>query len=138
MTKIQIMSDIHTEFGNTIPPVQDVDIAICAGDLGVYKPSLLKDLKETWSNAKHVVYVPGNHEYYHQVMDKTQEKMQEDCNEVGIHYLNPGHIDLDGVLVVGATLWTDFRLDGIINEYRAHQNCSRGINDFRGGLIKTT
>ena len=73
------------------------------------------------------MYVPGNHEYYGGDFDDFNTKMTDKCSKLaGVHYLNPGSVAIDGVLFVGATLWTNFG-DNPLSEHAA----KRGINDFR-------
>ena len=39
--------------------------------------------------------------------------------------LDPAAVTIEGVRFIGATLWTDFRLDGIAAEPGAHLRCSK-------------
>ena len=61
--KLHILSDLHTEFAEFDPPETDADIVVLAGDVGVGTAGI------EWAGRqfkdKPVIYVPGNHEYYH-------------------------------------------------------------------------
>ena len=56
------------------------------------------------------------------------------CRIHGVRLLDPGAVTIAGVRFIGATLWTDFRLDGIANEPGAHAEAQRRISDFNGAI----
>ena len=63
--------------------------------------------------AKAVVLVPGNHEYYDQVMRDELARMRglsEAAREPPVHVLDCDSVVIDGVRFLGCTLWTDFEL----------------------------
>jgi Icc-related predicted phosphoesterase len=108
--KIYAISDLHVEFGpwifsNTIK----ADVVILAGDIGVGMDGLkwavqhIKDIP--------VIYVPGNHEYFHQNMETLREEMKHFASKhTNLHLLDDGVVKIDDVTFVGGTLWTDFEL----------------------------
>jgi predicted phosphodiesterase len=73
--KIHLISDSHVEFGvETIPSVSS-NVVVAAGDIGVMiEPLDLEDyfirLLDTTDN---VIWVLGNHEFYHSVYEETLE-----------------------------------------------------------------
>jgi hypothetical protein len=104
------------------------DVLVLAGDIASGSTNtmdVIKHFKDVgFSN---IVYVPGNHEYYGGDFDDFNRKMQDKCSRLeGVHYLNPGSVVIDGVLFVGATLWTNFG-DNPLSEHMA----KTGINDFK-------
>ena len=55
-----------------------------------------------------VVYVPGNHEYDNLDFDETHDRLRELCHALDIHWLERETRVMQGVRLVGTTLWTDF------------------------------
>jgi hypothetical protein len=104
------------------------DVLVLAGDIASGSTNTIDVIKH-FKNVgfPRVVYVPGNHEYYGTDFDDFNTKMQDKCSRLpGVHYLNPGSVVIDGVLFVGATLWTNFA-DNPLSEHMAKTN----INDFK-------
>ena len=131
--RVQIFSDLHLEFDPAIPALApDADAVIVAGDLAPYTPGLLARVRDAWRHARHVLYVAGNHEYYGHDLDEAAEALAADCDAAGITLLDPGTADLGVTRVIGATLWTDFGLDG--DPGVAMMMADRQINDFSGAI----
>ena len=82
--KLHILNDLHIEFGDFAPPATDADVIILAGDIGVGMGGL------HWAEKRFpdrpVIYVPGNHEFYHHDIALIDElKAQAPDN---VHVLN--------------------------------------------------
>jgi len=131
--KIRLLSDLHTEFRlpyKTHPMSEYLgeDVLVLAGDIAsgsTNTVNVIRHFKDL--GFPHIVYVPGNHEYYGTDFDDFNHKMMQKCAQLdGVHFLNPGSVEIDGVLFVGATLWTNFG-DNPFSQSAA----KRGINDFR-------
>ena len=132
--RIQIVSDLHLEFHNPLPPLAaGAGVIVCAGDLAPIGTGAVIYAAEWWSGA-HILYVPGNHEFYGTDIDRGSERLADQCGALGITLLDPGAIEIDGVHFIGATLWTDFLLDGIAGEAGAHA-AARGMSDFAGQIL---
>ena len=132
--RIQIVSDLHLEFHNPLPPVADgVDVIVCAGDLAPIGTGAVRYAAEEWAEARHILYVPGNHEFYGTDIDRARNQLAEECYSLGITLLDSDAIVIDDVHFIGATLWTDFLLDGIAYEPGAHR-AALGISDFDGWI----
>jgi predicted phosphodiesterase len=121
--KINIVSDLHLEFGyQTLP---GGEVLILAGDIAE-KRSISKALHSTkpigylpgaykcwdffeYECAKYdkVFYVMGNHEHYHNHFHKTEQELREILNGYNITVLEDECEEYNGVLFVGSTLWTD-------------------------------
>lgn len=127
--KLQVLSDIHLEFSNFIPPKTDVDIIVLAGDIGKSADGL-DWARKTWPD-KEIVAVLGNHEFYSHDMPEERAYQQAVAKERGVHLLDNSEVILNGVRFLGATLWTDFKLFGYDQESYAIQAAQRGLNDFR-------
>lgn len=61
--KLHILNDLHTKFEDFDPPVTDTDAVVLAGDIGIGMAGL--SWAKTRFSDKTVIYVPGNHEFYH-------------------------------------------------------------------------
>ena len=133
--RLQILSDLHIEHGTAIPPLApDVDVMVMAGDFAPASMRRTGEAAAAWRRAKHILYVPGNHEYYGANIATAQQMLALDCEKHGLTLLDPGAVTLSGVRFIGATLWTDFRLDGNAREMSAHAAAGSGLNDFRGTI----
>ena len=130
--RIQVLSDLHLEFHNPLPGLADgVDVIVCAGDLAPVETGAVFYAAKEWADARHILYVPGNHEYYGTDIDVARRLLAKQCRHLGITLLDPGTITVDNVRFIGATLWTDFRLNGIAHEAAAHKG-ALGMADFTG------
>ena len=134
--KIQILSDLHLEHGGVVPEHHpDADVIVLAGDLAPYTEGLIEQLAEHWSSTPHILYVLGNHEFYGTEIEETRSRLAKECAQAGIHLLDPGMVQIEGIRFIGATLWTDLLLEGKADEIGAHMRVSREISDFLpGGL----
>jgi predicted phosphohydrolase len=124
--KLHILNDLHIEFEDFAPPVTGADVVILAGDIGVGMEGL------RWAEARFpdrpVIYVPGNHEFYHHdlsLIDKLKAQAPEH-----IHVLNDDQVVIDGVRFLGTILWTDFDLFGEADKFFAMQAARQRMTDF--------
>ena len=136
---IQVFSDIHTEFhhdwGREFVAKLDptgVDVLAVAGDLGtrLCLPGVLDGLCRKYP---HVVYVTGNHEYYHitwQVVDGLLDKVR--TKHPNFHRLRDSAVTIDGQRFVGGTLW--FSEDPVASTHRQKMNDFSVIKDFEPGV----
>jgi Icc-related predicted phosphoesterase len=123
--RIRILSDLHNEFlsaSRMIAREPKVDVVVLPGDIDVGTRGLAWARDEFDSR---IVYVPGNHEFYGYDFDATRRQMAETAARLGIDLLDPGVVEIDGVVFVGATLWTDFEL---------FENCEREMSIARKEL----
>ena len=132
--RIQVLSDLHLEFHNPLPGLADgVDVIVYAGDLAPVETGAVLYAAKEWADAGHILYVPGNHEYYGTDIDIARRLLAKQCRHLGITLLDPTTINVDDVRVIGATLWTDFRLNGIAHEAAAHK-VALGMANFTGAI----
>ncbi|HEY5604730.1 MAG TPA: metallophosphoesterase [Gammaproteobacteria bacterium] len=128
--KLHILSDIHLEFAPFQIPETGADVVILAGDIGVGRDGV------AWANErrmdKPVIYVPGNHEYYHHDISLLEQLKASAAGNVRV--LDNELCIIDGVRFLCATLWTDFALYGTGMKYFAIKHAKRNMNDF--SLIK--
>jgi len=126
MTNITIANDLHLEFGAIeIKNTSKADVLILSGDIIVADDiSLTNNVKyshryictkryreffeQVSSEFKHVIYVAGNHEFYNGKWEKSIADIREFIvNFPNIHFLEREMVELDGVVYMGGTLWTD-------------------------------
>ena len=120
--RINYFSDIHLEFGPLIPPDNDAELIIAAGDIGVFEEGVdwLKSLK------KPVIYVAGNHEFYSHEYNKTLAAIREKCVGSRIHFLENNTFNYKDVRFIGCSLWTDLFLEG----EEKSKAIGKNLNDF--------
>ena len=119
--KLQLLSDLHLEAHPhfTPSPAVGADVLVLAGDIGSYQAgSLLSDddfglarfspLPQYAGWPTPVVFVPGNHEYDMQDFDAAHARLRRICDRLGLIWLERESLVLDGVRLVGTTLWSDF------------------------------
>jgi len=128
MTNIQIYSDLHCEFGyKTAPEDCLADIVICAGDFS-NKLEHIKLLR-SWHKDSSIVYIAGNHEFYGtENMYDRYLKIQKECIDNDIYFLQNCYVIVKDCLIIGATLWTNFDL---YNNAEKDKHSFRRLNDGR-------
>lgn len=136
--KVRVLSDLHNECLSTVDainliPVMDDEheqVLVLAGDIFVIAKeyTYIEFLNNMCSRFKHVVFVPGNHEYYHGCMPLTKAKFYQKYTPLqNFTWLDGGDtVTIDGTLFVGETLWTDYH-DLEYNERIAETY----MNDYR-------
>jgi predicted phosphodiesterase len=129
--KIQIASDLHTEFHADqgqcliaeLRKDSDADVIVIAGDLSL-SWGLMESFKFLCGCYQDVVYVPGNHEYYNISEFSYLKELLHAASYAypNLHVLNPGVWEKEDTKFVGCTLWFPFQHD---NEKHEHF-----MNDF--------
>ena len=114
------------------PLAPGADVVVLAGDLAPYHPSTLQAIAMHWRSASHILYVPGNHEFYWGEIDAVRGDLGARCAALGIQLLDRQALPIDGIRFIGATLWTDFQLYGLAEQPRARAVAKRGMSDFAG------
>lgn len=134
--KLHILSDLHVDVDSyDFVHVPDARFVIIAGDVGekLTKKSLVWLAAEVKRRGAEIVYVPGNHDFYKTNVPSELERARAAAAELGIHLLATGEsVLLQGVKIVGATLWTDYNLSG--NRALAMVDAgdrNLGLNDHR-------
>lgn len=100
--KIQVISDLHQEFGFNELCFEKADIVVLPGDINIGT----KGIQWILANIKKVpvIYVLGNHEYYKGSYPKTLNKILDLAQNTNVHVLENKSIQIDGVTFHGATL----------------------------------
>lgn len=136
--KLQLISDLHLECyrdaGESFVKkdmIRAADVLVLAGDVMnlTSKDHVIRTLSWFCERWAHVLYVPGNHEYYmtspdegNHRLDKAQEKL------ANLTVLKPGLEEVGGQRFVGATMWFPETPDEAT--YRGWLNDFRLIKDF--------
>ncbi|HRK78250.1 MAG TPA: metallophosphoesterase [Thiobacillus sp.] len=127
--KIHLLSDIHLEFGKLKLPEVDADVTVLAGDIGVGLQGIEWAL-QTIPWHRPVIYVMGNHEFYGQrVMMELWKAARKKVEGTHVHLLENEFVVIDGVRILGCTLWTDFCLFGA-GEREAAMKAALALNDY--------
>jgi predicted phosphodiesterase len=125
--RLHILSDLHLEADPAFrPPDTGADLLILDGDIAPGTDGLAAFA----SHPGPVIYVPGNHEYYHSDLTTAGAYLRRYAAATGIHFLDCGELVWDGVRFLGATLWTNFELYGIQTIDDAYAHAARQILDF--------
>lgn len=113
--KFNILSDLHLDFYTLNKAKQilddvignvDCDYHIIAGDLCECKnPNYLDLINHLNSFNTQILYVFGNHEYYHSNPTLTYVRAHVVNKFNNIKVLNNEFIDLNGVILYGGTMW---------------------------------
>lgn len=155
--KIKLVSDLHLEFSDiNIKNDEGCDVLILSGDImvaedlynhpetsyGMYSNVNLEDLGRRQQTAlrfrdflkrvsfqfPHVIYVAGNHEFYHGKWMRTLEVLAEECaKHPNIYFLERGSKTIDDVTFIGSTLWTDMNKGDPITLHAVRDM----MNDYR-------
>jgi predicted phosphodiesterase len=130
--RLWVMSDIHLEFtpGWELPSGDErprFDVLVVAGDLITRMERGVAWLLARVTD-KPIIYIAGNHEFYGCDIDRTVEKARQAAAGTNVHILQNDSVEIDGVLFVGATLWTDFAVFG--NPDHAMQMAGYGMTDY--------
>lgn len=111
--RLRVLSDLHHEhFPNgrrELPPAA-ADVVVLAGDIHEHLQGL-HWAREEFPDSE-IIYVAGNHEFYHSDQPELTQAMRNLARALDIHFLEKDKVILGGVRFLGTTLWTDFQLYG--------------------------
>ena len=146
--KIAVASDIHLEFGDIdITNDSQADVLILSGDICVAADLDMRDRRQTESgfarwrsemfheffercaaNFPHVIYIMGNHEYYHSDFATALTDVRRKLAHLPNLYILEREIKvIDDVTFIGGTLWTDMNNSDALTLYHMRTM----MNDFR-------
>ena len=150
--KIAVASDLHLEFGDLeITNDNQADVLILSGDICVAADLDMRDRRQTElgfarrrsemfheffercaANFPHVIYIMGNHEYYHSDFATALDDVRKRLAHLPNLYILEREIKvIDDVTFIGGTLWTDmnnsdpltlYHMRTMMNDFRVIQN----------------
>jgi predicted phosphodiesterase len=130
LLRVQILSDLHTEFKPfRVEIAAEADVLVVAGDFGV--ADSLEGLRVlACSTDRPVVFLTGNHDYYHGIISEVNRSLEQIERDVpSFHFLNDKCTTIGDVKFIGTTLWSDFDLAVAPQEFAC--SVKEAINDFR-------
>ena len=170
--KIAVASDIHLEFGDIdITNDSQADVLILSGDICVAADLDMRDRRQTElgfarrrsemfheffercaANFPHVIYIMGNHEYYHSDFATALDDVRKRLAHLSNLYILEREIKvIDDVTFIGGTLWTDmnnsdpltlYHMRTMMNDFRVIQNSAVPVHfrtsegDFKTRVAK--
>ena len=152
--KLAICSDLHLEFGDITLKNEGADVLILGGDimtaqeLHEFKADDVKFADELTRRGTaeryreflarcsaefpHVIYIAGNHEFYHGKYPDAYNYLEEECKAFNnVYFLEQNTKQICDVTFIGATLWTDMNkgdrttllmVSEMMNDYRIIRN----------------
>jgi len=159
--KLALGSDLHLEFGDCFfENEQNAEVLLLSGDILIAQE--LHDFKEPINDLiklgrkqeavvryrdflkrcsqsfKHVIYVAGNHEFYHGKWPLGNTYLKEECaNYPNIYFLDNETKVINDIVFIGSTIWTDMNkhdpltlraVGGMLNDYNVIRNSNE---DYR-------
>ena len=166
--KIALASDLHLEFEDIdLKNTEDAEVLILSGDIMLaedlhnYTPPVASPhqpysemgarqlaaqrfhnfLSKVSNEFPHVVYVAGNHEFYHGRWSASLDHLRETCAKYpNVYFLECDVKVINEVSFIGATLWTDCNkgdpltlhaLADMMNDYKIVRNDEHGYTKLR-------
>ena len=125
--RVHVMADLHLECEPFQPKNVPADVMVLAGDVhsGV---NGIKWIRKNFRGLP-VIYVLGNHEFHGQKIPKLISEVKKLAHSSNVHVLENEAVEIGNVRFLGATLWTDFRLNGAID--LAEAAAQTGMTDFQ-------
>lgn len=162
--KIALGSDLHIEFGDIdLTNDENADVLILSGDIMIAQDlhdnpepivvdgtmgrrqqnaQIFRDFLSRCSHRfDNVIYVAGNHEFYHGKWPAGIDYMKDECSKFNnIHFLENDIVKINDITFIGCTLWTDMNkydpltlhtLTGMMNDFRIISNSDCGYTKLR-------
>lgn len=138
--KIRLASDLHLEFTSNVNyidglipelPGDEETILVLLGDIhvGIGAKSYIEEIAKRFM---YVIYVLGNHEFYHNNFYALRDRIEESIKSNNVFVPENEVIVIDGQAFACCTLWSDAEKECSFAERRLE----KGVNDYR--LIKTS
>ena len=170
--KIAVCSDLHLEFEDLILKNEgDAEVLILSGDIMIAEdlhshpvkhpndPVNIPNLGRRQEAAQrfrdflsrcsfqfpHVIYIAGNHEFYHGKWVASLDHLREECARYpNVYFLENDIKVINDIHFIGATLWTDCNkgdpltmhaLTDMMNDFRVIRNDELGYTKLRPAHI---
>jgi predicted phosphodiesterase len=168
--KIALASDLHLEFGDiNLKNEENAEVLILSGDIMIaqdlhdhphmdynpYTSGALADLGRRQQTAlrfrdflkrcsfqfPHVIYVAGNHEFYHGKFIGSLQDLRNECGKYpNVYFMEDDMRTINDVTFIGCTLWTDMNkgdpltlhaVADMMNDYRIIRHDGHGYSKLR-------
>ena len=134
--KIKLLSDLHMEGKYFKYKNHGEEVIFLVGD--IHTRNRHYDLLDQIPKDIEIYIVAGNHEYYNKEFNAVNKYLESLSTPdiIGNCYPNVTFLNnkaawlKDGTAVFGGTMFTDFELDGLTNQWFAEHDASRFIADF--------
>jgi len=126
--RIRVLSDLHLEDSLWNAPPARAEVVVLAGDIANGVAGV------EWAKRSFdvpVLYISGNHEPFDADFHETAAAIRAAAAGSNVIVLDRGETVVAGVRFLGATLWSDFELDGPDARDRALAELPRIAPDFR-------
>jgi len=133
--KLWVLSDLHLDVNRHFPlalpdPRPPHDAVVIAGDVCQGIDEGVRFIVGGGLNAKPVLYVAGNHEFYGRDRHLELAAGRSAAAAVSnVHLLERDGVTIGGVEFLGCTLWTDYRYSGAREQARAMHWAAQRLND---------
>ena len=139
---IMIAQDLHDH----PEPANTSDQAAIANGTGLGRrqqnAQIFRDfLKRVSFQFPHVVYIAGNHEFYHGKFPGSLQVLRNECSKFpNVYFMENDCKTIDSVTFIGCTLWTDMNkcdpltlhaITDMMNDYRIIRNDEKGYTRLR-------
>lgn len=131
--RLQIISDLHIDVVGGFAPTlaHGADAVIVAGDVQEGVSKGLAFLRRHIPRPTPIIFVLGNHEFYGHFVVGERTDAIEAAREHDITVLDDASAVIGGTRFVGATLWTDFCLNGEGEQAIDMAIARDSMNDYR-------
>ena len=168
--KIALASDLHLEFGDiNLKNEENAEVLILSGDIMIaqdlhdhphmdynpYTSGALADLGRRQQTAlrfrdflkrcnfqfPHVIYVAGNHEFYHGKFVGSLQDLRDECGKYpNVYFMEDDMRTIGDITFIGSTLWTDMNkgdpltlhaVADMMNDYRIIRHDGLGYTKLR-------
>lgn len=162
--KLALASDLHLEFGDiNLINDEDADVLILGGDIMIAQdlhdhPEPINTLVKLGSRQQsaqryraflkrcseafpHVIYIAGNHEFYHGKFHSSLDDLRNECAKFpNVYFMENDLKVINDVNFVGCTLWTDMNkgdsltlnaVANMMNDYRIIKEDSKNYTKLR-------
>ena len=167
--RIAVTSDLHLEFGDiNIQNTDNAEVLILGGDIMLAQDlhdhtesnqlltgAMLETLGSRQKNAvrfreflsrvsfqfPHVIYIAGNHEFYHGKWPIGLQYLRDECAKFpNVYFMENDCKTIGDITFIGSTLWTDMNkgdpltlhaIADIMNDFRIIRNSDLGFTNLR-------
>ena len=130
-----VLSDLHLERRSFSASTstgridEHADVVVLAGDIhqGVLGIRWARDSFP----GKPIIYVAGNHEFYDHRWDTLIDQLRTEARIWDVDFLECDAVELFGVRFLGATLWTDFSIEGEDHQSECMHRMQSCMSDYQ-------